>query len=516
MKSKFFKAGNRLITSLFFLFIGLALLFALTSPNLIIGDNPTFGTSTTLATAYFVLGAVTLVIVIYCYPKVQKLLVWLFIKQRVITSTLFVIAVLAWQITFVLFLHPAIGWDVSAVHDALTDTTDPEIVAYYSLNQNNLPILLWQHQLAEWFSTTSWLFFDYVTLVLVDLSVLLNLLTICLVSKKHLLPAIYLHGIWLLVFPWIIVPYTDTWVLPFVSASLFFYAMLSKKELNWKYKLLGSVGLGMVAILGYFIKPTALIPMIAILLIEIISFFSKKWQSKGRLIFLTITLLTAGLTYSVCIQQLEKQAYISIDESRKIPMIHFMNIGLTEDGGYSSEDAQAMAGLPTKQAKIAYSKEKIQERLKEKGFFGYLDFIFQKHRNNTADGTFAWLKEGSFIKNGEVPDGEGYTRRLQEQYYLYGDRIADYRFMAQVWWGVFLFIIVLGWKQQGKFEQMLRLSLIGGFIFLLLFEGGRSRYLIQFLPMFLLLASLSIDYSTNLIKRIFTMEQVTEEEKNEL
>lgn len=354
------------------------------------------------------------------------------------------------------------------------------------------------------------------TLVLVDLSVLLNLLTICLVSKKHLLPAIYLHGIWLLVFPWIIVPYTDTWVLPFVSASLFFYAMLSKKELNWKYKLLGSVGLGMVAILGYFIKPTALIPMIAILLIEIISFFSKKWQSKGRLIFLTITLLTAGLTYSVCIQQLEKQAYISIDESRKIPMIHFMNIGLTEDGGYSSEDAQAMAGLPTKQAKIAYSKEKIQERLKEKGFFGYLDFIFQKHRNNTADGTFAWLKEGSFIKNGEVPDGEGYTRRLQEQYYLYGDRIADYRFMAQVWWGVFLFIIVLGWKQQGKFEQMLRLSLIGGFIFLLLFEGGRSRYLIQFLPMFLLLASLSIDYSTNLIKRIFTMEQVTEEEKNEL
>ncbi len=48
-------------------------------------------------------------------------------------------------------------------------------------------------------------------------------------------------------------------------------------------------------------------------------------------------------------------------------MIHFMNIGLTNDGGYSAEDAQAMAKLPSKEAKIAYSKEKIHERLKERG-----------------------------------------------------------------------------------------------------------------------------------------------------
>ena len=83
-----------------------------------------------------------------------------------------------------LVLHSAIGWDVAAIHDALTDTTNPEIVAYYSLNQNNLPILLWQHQLAEWFSTTSWLFFDSVTLFLVDLSVLFNILTIRLLCKN--------------------------------------------------------------------------------------------------------------------------------------------------------------------------------------------------------------------------------------------------------------------------------------------------------------------------------------------
>ncbi|MCU7700256.1 hypothetical protein ODV97_08960 [Enterococcus gallinarum] len=310
-----------------------------------------------------------------------------------------------------------------------------------------------------------------------------------------------------MVFPSIIVPYTDTWVLPFVSASLFFYALMIKKELPTKYNLLGAVGLGIAAVVGYFIKPSALILLIAVLLIEAISFFAKKWQSKGRIVLLMITLITAGGTYAVCNHQLENQQYIAIDESRAIPMIHFMNIGLTNDGGYSPEDAQAMAELPTKQAKIDYSKEKIQERLKERGVLGYISFLFQKHRNNTADGTFAWLKEGSFIQEGETPKGKGFTRWLQEGYYLYGNRIADFRFMAQIWWVICLLIMAFGWKRQGKYEQMLRLSLVGGFLFLLLFEGGRSRYLIQFLPFFLLLASLTMGDSIRFVKRIFTLDQ---------
>ena len=45
-------------------------------------------------------------------------------------------------------------------------------------------------------------------------------------------------------------------------------------------------------------------------------------------------------------------------------------------------------------------------------------------------GRLRWLKEGSFIQEGETPKGKGFTRWLQEGYYLYGNRIADFRFMA--------------------------------------------------------------------------------------
>ena len=40
--------------------------------------------------------------------------------------------------------------------------------------------------------------------------------------------------------------------------------------------------------------------------------------------------------------------------------------------------------------------------------------------------------------------------------------------------------MAFGWKRQGKVRTDAAVEFVGGFLFLLLFEGGRSRYLIQF------------------------------------
>lgn len=64
-------------------------------------------------------------------------------------------------------------------------------------------------------------------------------------------------------------------------------------------------------------------------------------------------------------------------------------------------------------------------------------------------------------------------------------------------------MIAFGWHNHQKFVQLLRLAIIGGFLYLLLFEGGRSRYLIQFLPAFLLLATLVADDSWRFFKNLY-------------
>lgn len=140
------------------------LFFAITSPNIILGDNPTFGTSTTMVTTGLVLGLVAVLVMNYAYPEVHAWLVAVFIKKRLLTGSLMLGVVLAGQIFLIIFVHPASGFDAGMLHYAATSAKhvrEVNVMAYYSLNQNNLPIMLFMHWLTELTGQTSWLFFDF-------------------------------------------------------------------------------------------------------------------------------------------------------------------------------------------------------------------------------------------------------------------------------------------------------------------------------------------------------------------
>lgn len=48
--------------------------------------------------------------------------------------------------------------------------------------------------------------------------------------------------------------------------------------------------------------------------------------------------------------------------------------------------------------------------------------------------------------------------------------------------------------------DVLRLGIVGGFCYLLIFEGGRSRYIIQFLPLFILLTIIVFPSVVSMLK----------------
>lgn len=69
-----------------------------------------------------------------------------------------------------------------------------------------------------------------------------------------------------------------------------------------------------------------------------------------------------------------------------------------------------------------------------------------------------------------------------------------YKFFPQIIWVVALILILFATiGDSHETLQLLKYTVVGGFMFLLLFEGGRSRYLIQFLPYLFTLAGLGID-----------------------
>lgn len=501
---------NKFIIVLFSGLIWLTLFFACISPNLILGKNTVTGAGTTFWTT----GCFLILFVVFILWEVsdefRHVLHDIFIARVNTSLVFFCLFVLGIQILFVSEVHPPIGWDVGALHQALTDTNDPNIIAYFSLNYNNLPILLVQHMLASFFHTTSWIFFDWVTLCLVDLSALINVISICIIDnddKKKIRIGIFIHCIFLLLFPTIIVPYTDAWVLPLVSLIFLGICIVLKERYSFIFRAIGSTIIGISATAAFIIKPSAAIPIISFTLILLISVIfplenslatrdrplvrTKKSHKKLKLlILLFITWTCAAGTYINLNKNLTNQTYIHVDKEREIPAIHFISMGASGEGGYNPKDALMVAVLPTKKARINFSWSLLEKRLKKRGIWGNLLFYVSKHRNNTSDGSFAWIKEGNFIVGNGIPQEKGLAGWIEQFVYLYGTRIGDFRFWAQIWWCIWLTMIAFGQSNRGKIVQILRLTIIGGFVYLLIFEGGRSRYLIQFLPAFLILAAI--------------------------
>ncbi len=512
MNAKFFKFSNRFILYLFNILFFLTLIFAITSPNIIVGDNKITGAGTTMFTSLFLIGLISLILAIIVYPRVRHFFWLVFIKYQKRTAWILFSLVILWQLIFVLCVHPPIGFDVGAIHEGLINTSDMELRVYFSLYYNNIALLLIQHYLTTLFSTTSWLFLDLVTMLVVDLAAFFNFVTIAIVDRRKLPLAVYIHAVWLFIFPTIIVPYTDAWVLPLVSGYLMSYCFVRSPKFKLWLRIIMALIFGLLVAGTYFMKPSAIVPVVAIVMIEVIFWLKKQTFNdisslkKISIVSLILPFLCVASIFAGYYQGqkvINNQNYIIVNRLRGVPVVHYLSMGLSGDGGYNPKDALAMARLVDKKARTTYSKRLLIKRLKKMGPLGYAKFLFNKHRNDTADGTFAWVKEGHFINENPRPKGTGFAGYLRQFVYLYGTHLGDFRFISQLWWIIWLFMIAFGWHNHQKFVQLLRLAIIGGFLYLLLFEGGRSRYLIQFLPAFLLLATLVADDSWRFFKNLY-------------
>ncbi|WBM78771.1 TIGR03766 family XrtG-associated glycosyltransferase [Lactococcus lactis] len=505
MKKNLYGLGNSLIVWLFYILFSITYISVLLSDNFILGDNTIKGTSTTIGLFFFLITLLLLISSIFLFPKIKQVVTFIFVRHKIIIAVILFLVVTVFQVLFVSVYHPKIGWDVSALVDTLSNTDNPNNSSYFSLNYNNLPILLFMDMLSNFFKVKSWLFFDMVTLIMVDSSIVLSVATTYVVAKEKFATSLYIHLLLLSFFPWIIVPYTDTWVLPFVSGFLFFYFYSKKSESFWQ-KCLSFILFSVLLCIAYFIKPSAIIPAIAIIIIELLNLLRIDTVSFPKIIKKSLIILIAIATFftsfSIIKAKINQQRVVEVNPELVIPAIHFMNMGISGDGGYNEKDALEMVKLATKSEKIDYSQKSLISRLSKLGPIGYLRFLLKKQINNTADGSFAWGREGNFIQGQEIPKANGIKGVIENYLLIYGEKISNFRFISQLIWLIILTSIFFGWKNRTQNVQIIRLGIIGAFIFLLLFEGGRSRYLIQFLPLFLVGASLLFSDSLTKIKGI--------------
>ncbi|MDM5146364.1 hypothetical protein ICE98_03502 [Lactococcus lactis] len=90
------------------------------------------------------------------------------------------------------------------------------------------------------------------------------------------------------------------------------------------------------------------------------------------------------------------------------------------------------------------------------------------------------------------------SNKIQQIYYENGKLRPSFNFLCQIFWIITLIssIIALYFNRTWK-VGVVTLSLLGGLLFLLIFESGGTKYMFQYIYLICLLSGLGISYCLN-------------------
>ena len=282
---------------------------------------------------------------------------------------------------------------------------------------------------------------------------------------------------------WLTTVYTNTISFPFVMLILYLCLRLQEEleKQNGHQSLWALLGAGMAV--GYWIRPTTIIPIIAVALYFIVR-GTQKMKKETVVRCLIGTVLTAGV-FTGCFMGCRGLVDRHMDRSRltgQFPVTHWIMMGLNTDtfGEFSREDESYTMSFDTKDRKHRADVEGIRERVKELGGTG---LVYQAMAY--MFGVWALSDDDCFNKAAYASDFPGWYR-----YFMGKDNTWYLLFMQAFRVVTFLFLCgsVLGQIRQKKCDSsyVLSLTFLGAVLFFVLWEANR-KYNVCFMGVCLLL-----------------------------
>lgn len=451
----------------------------------------------------FLLGALLL---IYCFLK--KLEDPAFKKLALVCIVLLAVG----QLAFLLLIRPMLRYDPLKVFDMAVEMLNTHTISgtyetgYFARYTNNYPITI----LTYWFllflsrcGIPASLFMPAVQLVNIACitgSIWLGYLILKELKGRR-------TGVFYLVvcvlcplsYVWAGYFYTATLSMPCLMGILYLYLRLTKADTTLHRTLLGGL-LGAILILGYKLRATAMIAMIAVVLLIIWKLFARMLsvrKSESSFSLLTAVrpyvlsgiafLLTAGLSlgfWSAAVSH-----YVAFDyKNTGFPMIHWVMMASRWDGAFDQTDEFYTSGFDTKEEKIVADKQVLLERIQEAGPIGLVALTGRKLLNTWVDGTDTYQAENSFAAYGRIYDyllgNKGGLLTIYSQAF----RVFQ---MLAVGIAALLGLIALYKKNRRPKLFLVQLTFLGGMAFHILWETS-PLYSISFTFLGLMLLADSV------------------------
>lgn len=384
----------------------------------------------------------------------------------------------------------------------------------FSIYPNNLGMLLILLPI-EWisreFHVDGYLASMFISVVSVNLAGLLLYYVVERISHKPYTALItwFLFCFLIGFSPWITIPYTDTYTILFPILATYIIITTNPNKVNFRRFLL----LGFLLFMGIYIKPTIAIMLVAIILSDILSW--DKFELKKSFIKTLISiglLIIGGLPVILGYGYIHKTLSKYFDSEARFTALHYINMGLNNkrDGVFAGDDVNYSKSFKTVIERNQANLARIKERLIDFGLAGYVEFLSRKALVNFADGTFGWGIEGNFFR--VIPERTQPLNQFLNSYILKdGDHYSKFITLSQLPWYLCLLVLPflgLSYKNNVNYATLICLSILGITAFLMLFEA-RARYLINYIPVFLVGVGLGYNNLISLIYDLFNKTKHT-------
>ena len=419
------------------------------------------------------------------------------------------------QFILVYSIYTPIGWDPGQIAFFVHAPAGVHSF-YFSVFSSNLFIFFMFRFLNNIFTsigmTDYWFNMSIINIIAINFAILFTcLITKELFGKKPVALVFIFSAILFGLFPYLVVPYSDTISMPVITA-LSFFSIKAFRSKTKKQRIVLSVICGLLFALGWLIKPHVIAVLASIFVVLFLYFIHKK--SMKTFVSVISCLLIGALSSAILFISfnffVNNQVIISFDTSIRDPLNFHIAVGLVdvEGGGYGGWNEEALNHVardaPTHVKREAYC-EFILDKLREHGFVGYIIFLTNKARWVTSEGTFFWGLEGSHF--GEIDPNRNFFTNI---FYPGGSLNLLWHHAANGFWMIVFFGMVAGmvlaWKKDvlpTGIDCRLFVRLMPFLLLLvILVTEGRSRYLIPFLPAFCIISAYGYERLFCLIQKL--------------
>ena len=456
-----------------------------------------------MSQALFLSFVVALIAVGLTFYKPLKALIikiskFIYLYRYWVIGLLFVI-----QVVVSLFAQSVANGDSTVLYRYATNTPikGMGITKYFSVYPNNFLIVVF-FKIINSIVTAKYTMLVVVILnaIFIDLGILLLTSLSKLLKDEKLAQIVFLESFFLFgLQPQFLYFYSDP--ITFFLMSLLCYLVIKNRErsgfIRWFI-------IGVIFSIAYQVRMPILVYLIALVVVYIYQLiFSntiknfKKTATKCLFVILGVVVMSAGVEYYA-----QHQHFTEYDKKYSRSLLYFADLGLTNTGSNHYALPQDILFPETREkfgtkADLAPDiKADIKKRLSDYGLSGLIRHQSTKFKLFVQDGSLGWTVESVLQEENVIPTKLTKTKfgqKIRDMVYVGRPYYANYALYMQFVWIIVVFGLVKYFKKYQRVsdtELILQLILFGGILFLSLFEAGRSRYLIQFLPAIILLSSI--------------------------